>query len=116
MARRKDKIPSERVRIDGNRKRGIDTRQDKTFAWLDAAPDGERFGFVWDLITAALNGELGSMMQEAVEVGDIELARKAAAEIIGAFVVDDDDAPPPAPPQISEELGVFGEGSQNGNC
>ena len=97
MTRPKDKIPSERVRIDGNRKRGIDTRQDKTWAWLDAIPAGKRFDFVWDLLTAALNGELGSVMQAAVEEGDVELARKAAAEIIGAFVVDDEVTLTPDP-------------------
>ena len=90
MARPKDKVKSDRIRIDGYRKRGADARQDRTFAWLDAAPDGSRFGFVWDLLTAALNGELGPVMQEAVEEGDVEKAREAAQQIVGAFVVDDD--------------------------
>ena len=90
MARPKDAIKSERVRIDGLRKRGLNERQDKTFAWLDAIPEGKRFDFVWDLLTAALNGELGSVMQQAVEESDVEKAREAASQIIGAFVVDDD--------------------------
>lgn len=33
--RKPDEVRSVRIRIDGYRKRGIDTRQDKTFAWLD---------------------------------------------------------------------------------
>lgn len=90
MARPRDKNRSERIRLDGYRKRGVDVRQDKTFAWLDAIPEsGSRFGFVWDLLTAALNGELGSAMQVAVEEGDVEKAREAAAQISNAFVVDD---------------------------
>jgi len=87
--RKPDAIRSERVRIDGYRKRGLDARQDKTFAWLDAIPDGKRFDFVWDLLTAALNGELGSVMQQAVEDGDVEKAREAASQIANAFVIDD---------------------------
>lgn len=88
--RPKDKVPSVRIRIDGYRKRGVNARQDKTFAWLDAIPAGKRFDFVWDLLTAALNGELGPVMQQAVEDSDMEKARVAASEIVGAFVVDDD--------------------------
>jgi hypothetical protein len=86
-----DAVRSLRIRIDGNRKRGIDARQDKTFAWLDQIPEGKRFDFVWDLITAALNGELGPAMQVAVEESDVEKARAAASQIVGAFVVDDDE-------------------------
>lgn len=86
-----DAIPSERVRIEGLRKRGVSTRGDKTFAWLDSIPNKKRFSFVWDLVTAALNGELGPMMQQAVEDSDMEKAREAATQIAGAFVVDDED-------------------------
>lgn len=90
MSRPKDSVPSARVRIEGNRKRGVDARQDKTFAWLDSIPAGKRFDFVWDLLTSALNGELGSVMQQAVEDSDVEKAREAASQIINAFVVDDE--------------------------
>jgi hypothetical protein len=86
-----DIVPSERVRIEGLRKRGVNARDDKTFAWLDAIPNKKRFAFVWDLVTAALNGELGPVMQQAVEDSDMEKAREAAAQIAGAFVVDDDE-------------------------
>ena len=89
--RRPDEIPSERVRFEGLRKRGVNSRYDKTFAWIDAIPNGKRFEFVWDLVTAALNGELGPVMQQAVEDSDMNKAREAAAQIVGAFVVDDDD-------------------------
>jgi hypothetical protein len=69
----------------------VNARDDKTFAWLDTIPNKKRFAFVWDLVTAALNGELGPVMQQAVEDSDMEKAREAAAQIVGAFVVDDDD-------------------------
>ena len=90
MARPKDKVQSQRIRIDGYRKRGVDARFDKTFAWLDAIPEDKRFPFVWDLLTAALNGELGPAMQVAVEESDVEKARTAAQEIVSVFVVEDE--------------------------
>jgi hypothetical protein len=90
MARPKDAIPSERIRLDGYRKRGVSARDDKTFAWYDALTAGTRFGVAWELITAVLNGELGPAMQVAVEEGDVEKARQAAQQIVSAFVVDDD--------------------------
>lgn len=89
--RPRDKVPSERVRIEGLRKRGVSERDDRTFEWLDSIPNRMRFAFVWDLVTAALNGELGPMMQKAVEESDMDKARAAAAQIAGAFVVDDED-------------------------
>lgn len=89
MPRRKDEIRSERIRLDGYRKRGVSARDDKTFAWYDALADKTRFGVAWELITAVLNGELGQAMQIAVEEGDVEKAREAAQQIVGAFVVDD---------------------------
>lgn len=89
--RRRDAIPSVRIRIDGFRKRGVSARDDKTFAWLDEIPTRKRFAFVWDLLTAALNGELGPAMQQAVEESDMEAAKAAASQIISAFVVDDDE-------------------------
>lgn len=89
--RRPDEIPSERIRIDGYRKRNINKRYDKTFEWLDAIPGRKRFNMVWELITAALNGELGIQMQTAIETGDLDLAKQAASQIVSAFVVDDDE-------------------------
>ena len=85
-----DLVRSERVSINGRRKRGVSSRSDATFAWLDAIPDGRRFDFVWDLLTAALNGELGSGMKKAVEDGNIDKVREAASKMFTSFVVDDD--------------------------
>lgn len=89
--RRPDVIRSERIRIEGLRKRGVNPRDDKTFDWLDSIPNKKRFSFVWDMVTAALNGELGPVMQQAVEDSDLEKAREAAAQIVGAFVIDDEE-------------------------
>lgn len=80
MSRPKDQIPSERIRIDGNRKRnGISPREQKTWEWIDAIPSGKRFDMVWDLITAAVNGELGVARQNISIVTDEEDAKADAA-------------------------------------
>jgi len=90
MARKKDTIPSTKVRFEGGRKRGVSRRDDKTFEWLDSIPKGERFAVAWELLTAALNGELGSAVQQAVEENDAEKARAAASLIFDTFVVGDE--------------------------
>lgn len=90
MARTRDAVPTTKVRFEGGRKRGVSRRDDKTFEWLDNIPKGERFGVAWELLTAALNGELGSAVQQAVEENDAEKARAAAAQIFDAFVVEDE--------------------------
>lgn len=85
-----DPIKSTKISIGGRRKRGVSTRDDKTFAWLDSIPPGKRFEFTWELLTAALNGELGPVMQEAAEESDLEKAKRAAERIKSAFVLEDD--------------------------
>jgi|WetSurMetagenome_2_1015567.scaffolds.fasta_scaffold498816_1 hypothetical protein len=89
MTRRKDLIPSERVRIDGNRKRGKNAREDKTWAWLDAIPTGQRFDMVWELITGAVNGELG--VSSSINLMDIEdeAAQKALQNLLENMVMDE---------------------------
>ena len=91
MPRQRDPIPSEFVRIQGRRKRGVSVRWDKTFAYLDGLPEGKRFDFVWEYLTAAVNGELGQAMQEAVEQTDIDKAREAAQALRRNMVDEDDD-------------------------
>lgn len=46
MARPRDKTRSERVRIDGYLKRGIDPQIDALMEWLDQLPAGKRFPMV----------------------------------------------------------------------
>lgn len=85
MARAKDKVPSERIRWDGNRKRGITERDDRVFEWNDANMDNDRFGMVWELVASALAGELGPQVKAAVEHGDDEAARDALADLLETF-------------------------------
>jgi hypothetical protein len=85
VGRPPDPIKSERVRLDGYRKRGVDPRHDVTFAWLDSLPAGTRFGMAWELLTAALNGELGDRVKQAVTSGNTEEAMDALQDLIGAF-------------------------------
>lgn len=80
MSRLKDEFPSERVRIDGNRKRkGISLREQKAWEWIDAIPNGKRFDMVWDLITAAVNGELGVARQDMSTMADEDDQKAEAA-------------------------------------
>jgi hypothetical protein len=85
MPRRKDAVPSVRIRWDGNRKRGVSERDDRVFGWNDANMDNDRFGMVWELVASALAGELGPQVQAAVEQGDDEAARDALADLLDAF-------------------------------
>lgn len=85
MPRRKDAVPSVRIRWDGNRKRGVSERDDRVFAWNDANMDNDRFGMVWELVASALAGELGPQVKAAVEQGDDEAARDALADLMDAF-------------------------------
>ena len=93
MSRLKDKFPSERVRIDGNRKRGgISAREQKTWEWIDAIPNGKRFDMVWDLITAAVNGELGVARQDMSMMADEDDQRAEAAleALLNNMAMDED--------------------------
>ncbi len=85
MARPRDKVPSERVRIDGHLKRGIDPRVDALLEWLDALPPKKRFPAVIQRLL------MGGALEVAVEGGDLEQARVAAESILASFVVDEED-------------------------
>lgn len=89
MPREKDKIPSERIHWDGNRKRGISERDDRVFAWHDANQGRDRFSLVWELVASALAGELGGQVQAAVQAGDTEKAMEALGDLLGAFGGDE---------------------------
>lgn len=88
MPRQKDVIRSERIRWDGNRKRGISIRDDRVFGWNDAN-GGDKFGAVWELVASALAGELGPQVQEAVRSGDTVKTMAALQDVLGAFGSDD---------------------------
>lgn len=93
MSRPKNKIPSERVRLDGYVGMPItDPRVQKFWDWYVENRNARRaFPMAMELLMAALNGELGSGVQWAVESGDEEELRKqmdAAKDIMAAFVVE----------------------------
>ena len=83
MARPRYKTRSERVRIDGYLKRGIDPQIDALMEWLDQLPAGKRFPMVMQRLM------MGGVLEAVVEDGDVAKAREAASAIMGAFVVDD---------------------------
>lgn len=83
MPRPKDKIRSERIRIDGYLKRGVDPQVDALLAWLDGLPPRKRFPLVMRRLM------MGGVIETVIEDGDVEAARKAADDIVAAFVVDD---------------------------
>lgn len=85
MARKLDVVRSERVRLDGYLKRGVDPEIDKLLEWLDGLPARKRFPLVIQRLM------MGAALEAVVEDGDVEKARAAARQIIGAFVVDDDE-------------------------
>ncbi len=86
MARPKDKVPSERIRIDGYLKRGVDPQVDALLTWLDGLPARKRFPMVMRRLM------MGGVIETVIEDGDIEAARKAADEIVAAFVIEDGEA------------------------
>lgn len=88
MARQKDAVRSERVRLDGNRKRGVSERDDRVFAWLDSNVD-DKFSAVWELVASALAGELGPQVKAAVISGDTEKTMEALGDLLGAFGAED---------------------------
>lgn len=83
MSRKKDKVESRRVRLDGYLKPGMDAEVDKVLAWLDALPPRTKF-------PAVIARLIGGGLIEAMNVNDDELAKQveAAKDIMAAFVVD----------------------------
>lgn len=93
MARRKNSIPSERVRLDGYVGMPImDERVQKFWDWYVANRAARKaFPMAMQLLTAALNGELGERVQWAVENGneeELRLQMEAAKDVFANFVVE----------------------------
>lgn len=94
MGRHKDAIPSQRIRLDGYQRFPIlDERDQVALDWyLKNRSERKAFPIAWELIKAALNGELGSGVKFAVESASEEELRKqmeAAKDIMANFVVED---------------------------
>jgi hypothetical protein len=83
MARPRDKVRSERVRIDGRLKRGVDPRVDALLGWLDSLPSKKRFPLVVQRLL------MGGVMEDITTGGDVEAARKAAEDIARNFVAEE---------------------------
>jgi len=54
-----------------------DARLDRALAWYDAQPSGTRTRLCWELIIAAVNGELG--IAPAVSMGDEDAEQNDSA-------------------------------------
>jgi len=72
------------VSVDGN------ARLDKALAWYNAQPSGDRTRLCWDLIIAAVNGELG--VAPAVVMGDDDATENKSAlnELLKNMAMDEE--------------------------
>jgi len=87
MGRIKHAIPSKRIRLDGYVRQPItDPRVQLAVDWLDEQNANRKaFPMAWDLLVAALNGELGEGVQVAVKAGDTEKAHDALRDLLGVM-------------------------------
>ncbi len=87
MARPKAAIPSERIRLDGYQRFPIvDERDQVAWDWYCSnRAQRQAFPIAWELIKAALNGELGNRVKAAVQDGNTEETISALQDLIGAF-------------------------------
>lgn len=89
MARRKNAVPSERVRLEGLQRMPIDDpRVQRAYDWyLEQKRMKRAFPMAWALIIKALNGELGSEIQQAVEAGaqDTQEALEALDDLMDTY-------------------------------
>jgi len=87
VGRKKHKIPSVRIRLDGYIRQPItDPRVQVAVDWLNEQNSQRKaFPMAFDLLVAALNGELGEGIQVAVSAGDTEKAHDALKDLLGAF-------------------------------
>lgn len=88
MTRKKNKVPSERVRLDGYQQMPIiDPREQKFWDWyLEKRKSRSAFPLAKALIIAALHGEMGVEVQQAVQHGDTDEAVDALNDLLGAFL------------------------------
>jgi hypothetical protein len=92
MARKKNKVPSFRVRLDGNIPQPcVDPREQKALDWYkENSKNRMAFPIAWSFIVAAVNGELGAQVQKAVSDGNTAEAIDALQDLLGAFGGDED--------------------------
>jgi hypothetical protein len=87
MPRPKNIEPSVRIRFEGYQRKPIDDpRVQKAVDWyLENRENRKAFPIMWELIIAALNGELGESVKVAVEQGNTDDAINALQDLMGAF-------------------------------
>ena len=90
MARKKNAVPSIRIRLDGYQEQPItDPRIQKAVDWVnEMKAERKAFPMAWGLLVAALNGELGSEVQTAVTAGakSTEEAVKALEDAMSVWL------------------------------
>lgn len=88
MPRHRNQVPSERVRLDGYQQMPITDPRDQVFWdwYLEKRKTRQAFPLAKALITAALHGELGVQVQQAVQHGDTDEAADALNDLLGAYL------------------------------
>jgi hypothetical protein len=67
-------------------------RVDKALAWFDSQPTGQRTRLCWELIIAAVNGELGvAPVVSSVADADDHVAQAALESLLKNMAMDEDD-------------------------
>ncbi len=67
-----------------------DARIDKTLKWIDSQPSGLRTKLIWELIVAAVNGELGIAPSVSMEDGDAELNESALRSLLANMELNEE--------------------------
>jgi hypothetical protein len=88
MPPKKRDVPSGRVRIDGYQQMPIiNEREQRFWDWYQEMKKNRKaFPMAKALIIAALHGEMGARVQEAIVTGDTEQAQEALDDLLGNFL------------------------------
>jgi hypothetical protein len=88
MARPK-KGPRRHLHIDPYVYPNGSDRVDKALAWYDSQPAGQRTRMCWELIIAAVNGELGVAPIMVLDNEDAERSQAALESLLANMVMDE---------------------------
>jgi hypothetical protein len=89
MARPK-KGPRRHLHIDPYVYPNGSARVDKALAWYESQPAGQRTRMCWELIIAAVNGELGVASTVALGDEDAERSQAALESLLANMVMDEE--------------------------
>jgi len=78
------------VHIDPYVYPGESARADKALAWLKEQPAGQRTRLCWELIVAAVNGELGVAQTVTLADADADRSQAALESLLANMVMDED--------------------------